>query len=77
MKYPQVIKDAAERYEPSVIARYSIDLAHAFNKFYHETKILAEEDEAKKAGYIALLTLTKEVLESCIDVLGFEAPERM
>ena len=48
-----------------------------FNHFYHETKILAEENEAKKQGYIALLILTKKVLESCIDVLGFEAPERM
>lgn len=43
----------------------------------HEIKILTEEDEKKRAGYIALLKLTKEVLETCIDLLGFEAPERM
>lgn len=48
-----------------------------FNKFYHETKILSEEDEEKRSGYIALLGLTKRVLETCIDLLGFEAPERM
>ena len=51
--------------------------SNAFNRFYHETKILSEEDAAKKNGYIALLVLTKKVLETCIDVLGFEAPERM
>ena len=49
----------------------------AFNRFYHETKILSEEDETKKKSYLALLTLTKEVLEECIDMLGFKAPERM
>ena len=45
--------------------------------FYHETKILAEENEGRKAGLIALLVLTRDVLETCIDVLGFSAPERM
>jgi len=52
-------------------------LANAFNKFYHETKILSEENEAKKKGYIALLVLARDVLETCIDLLGFSAPERM
>ena len=52
-------------------------MANAFNKFYHDTKILAEEDEEKKAGYISLITLTKNILEQSIDLLGFEAPERM
>ena len=51
--------------------------ANEFNKFYHETKILSEEDEEKKSGYIALLVLARRVLEACIDLLGFEAPERM
>ena len=50
---------------------------NAFNRFYHETKILAEEEEETKKSYLALLILVKEILESCIDVLGFEAPERM
>ena len=53
------------------------NVANEFNKFYHETKILSEEDEQKRAGYIALLDLAKRVLETCIDLLGFEAPERM
>ena len=56
---------------------YIYDLANAFNRFYHETKILAEENEEQKKSFIALLVLVKEVLENCIDMLGFEAPERM
>ncbi len=62
---------------PHKICGYIYDLANAFNRFYHETKILTEEEEAKKAGWIALLVLTKEILETCIDLLGFSAPERM
>ena len=54
---------------------YIYEIANEFNKFYHETKILSEEDEEKRSGYIALLGLTKRVLETCIDLLGFEAPE--
>ncbi|MDE7038041.1 MAG: arginine--tRNA ligase, partial [Lachnospiraceae bacterium] len=59
------------------ICAFIYDLANAFNRFYHETKILSEEDEAKQKSYIALLVLTKRILEACIDMLGFEAPERM
>ena len=51
--------------------------SNAFNHFYHETKIMAEEDAAVQAGYIRLLELTKSALEICIDLLGFEAPEKM
>ncbi|HBN56214.1 MAG TPA: arginine--tRNA ligase, partial [Lachnospiraceae bacterium] len=47
------------------------------NKFYHETSILGTEEEAQKGGRIRLLMLVKQVLETCIDLLGFEAPERM
>lgn len=76
-KYNDVIETAYTELAPHKICAYIYDLANAFNKFYHETKILTEEDEAQKESYIGLLVLTKEVLESCIDVLGFEAPERM
>lgn len=62
---------------PHKICAYIYDLANAFNRFYHETKILTEEDQEKKYGWIALLLLTRDVLETCIDVLGFSAPERM
>ncbi len=77
LKYNDVTESSFEELALHKICAYIYDLANAFNRFYHETKILAEEDEEKQKGYIALLMLTRRVLESCIDVLGFEAPERM
>ncbi len=76
-KFNQVMEGAYEELAPHKICAYIYDLSNAFNRFYHETKILSEENEERKAGFIALLTITKRVLETCIDVLGFEAPERM
>ncbi len=76
-KYNDVMQLAYEELAPHKICAYIYDLSNAFNRFYHETKILSEEDQARKESYIALLKVTKEVLESCIDVLGFEAPEKM
>lgn len=76
-KYNEVMQVAYEELAPHKICAYIYDLSNAFNRFYHETKILSEEDQARKESYIALLKVTKEVLESCIDVLGFEAPEKM
>ena len=72
-----MMDSACEETAPHKVCAYIYDLANAFNKFYHETRILAEEDDKKQAGWIALLLLTKRVLETCIDVLGFEAPDRM
>ena len=62
---------------PNVICAYIYELAGYANKFYHETRILSEEDKEKQKGYIALIGLTKRVLETCIELLGFEAPEKM
>lgn len=76
-RYNDVMSLAYEELAPHKICAYIYDLANAFNRFYHETKILAEEDMKRKESYIALLVLVKEILEACIDVLGFEAPERM
>ncbi len=76
-KYNEIMETAYEELAPHKICAYIYELANAFNRFYHETKILTEENEEMKRSYIALLILTKEILESCIDVLGFEAPERM
>ncbi len=76
-KFNAMMEGAYEECAPHKICAYIYDLCNAFNSFYHETKILAEEDETKKASFIALLVLCKEILEACIDVLGFEAPERM
>ena len=75
--FSQTMESAYEELAPSKICAYIYDLANALNSFYHETKILTEEDEKKKSSYIALINLTKKVLESCINILGFEAPERM
>ena len=76
-KFNAMMENACAETAPHKVCAYIYDLANAFNKFYHETKILAEEDESKKAGWIALLLLTKGVLEDAIDVLGFSAPEKM
>ena len=76
-KFNGVMESAFEEIAPHKICSYIYDLANAFNKFYHETKILSEENAEQKAAWIRLLALTLKVLESCIDVLGFEAPERM
>ncbi len=62
---------------PHKVCAYIYELANAFNRFYHETKIVTEENQEKKNSYLALLLLTRDVLETCIDVLGFSAPERM
>ena len=76
-KFNTMMETAFAECAPHKICAYIYDLANAFNRFYHETKIISEEDEAKKAGLIALLVLTKEILETCIDLLGFSAPDRM
>jgi len=72
-----MMETAFEEIAPHKVCAYIYDLANAFNRFYHETKILTEEDAEKKAGWIALLVLTRDILEICIDLLGFSAPERM
>lgn len=77
LKFNDVFDAVYKETAPHKLCAYIYELANEFNKFYHETKILSEEDEEKRAGYIALLVLTKRVLETCIDLLGFEAPERM
>lgn len=76
-KFNAMMEAACEEIAPHRICAYIYDLANAFNHFYHETKILTEEDGQKKSGWIALLMLTRDVLEVCIDLLGFLAPERM
>lgn len=72
-----VMENAFEELAPHKICAYIYDLANAFNKFYHETSILGTEDQALRDSRIMLLVLTRRVLETCIGVLGFEAPERM
>ena len=76
-RFHDTIEQAAEELAPHKICGYIYNVADAFSGFYHETNILAESDKKKQAGYIALISLVRRVLETCIDLLGFEAPERM
>ena len=76
-RFADSVESAAADLAPNRICAYIYDLSNAFNSFYHGTKILAEEDENKKESYIALLNVSLKVLETGIDLLGFDAPERM
>ena len=76
-KFNAVMESAFEETAPHKICSYIYDLANAFNSFYHGTKIMSEENETVQKSYIRLLELTKSVLETCIEVLGFSAPARM
>ena len=71
------LENALSTASPNVICAYIYELAGAVNKFYHETRILTEENEQLKAGYIALIALAKNILETCIGILGFSAPDKM
>ena len=76
-KFGPTLETALKSSAPNLICAYIYELAGAVNKFYHETRILTEEDKALQAGYIALIGLAKNVLETCIGILGFSAPEKM
>lgn len=76
-RFNAMMENAYEEKAPHKICAYIYELANAFNGFYHETKILSEEDFKVQASYIGLLVLTQNILETCIDVLGFSAPDRM
>ncbi|HIR28551.1 MAG TPA: arginine--tRNA ligase [Candidatus Choladousia intestinigallinarum] len=75
--FNSAIAQAYAETAPHKICSYIYELSNAFNRFYHETKILTEEDERQQAGWIQILELTMRVLETSIDLLGFSAPERM
>ena len=76
-KLGPTLENALRTSSPNLICAYIYELAGCVNKFYHETRILTEEDETAKAGYIALIGLAKNILEQCIYLLGFSAPEKM
>ena len=76
-KFADMMEMAYAELAPHKICQYIFELSESFNHFYHETKILAEEDEVRKASYLKLLCLVQKVLEACIDMLGFEAPDKM
>lgn len=75
--FAATIESAFEEKAPHKICAYIYEVSNAFNSFYHETKILSEENQEQKESFIQLLVLTRRVLETCIDLLGFSAPDRM
>lgn len=75
-KYPSVIKDASEKLEPSVIARYSVDLAQSFNKFYHDCQINVEDSNIKNTR-ANIVAITKAILKDALGLLGISCPEQM
>ncbi|NLJ90446.1 MAG: arginine--tRNA ligase [Clostridiales bacterium] len=76
-KFNETIANAYEELAPHKLCKYVYDLSNAFNTFYHENKIIAEEDKEKQESWIALIKLVLEILETSINILGFKAPERM
>ena len=76
-KFGPTLEAALKAAAPNLICAYIYELAGCVNKFYHETPILKEENEELKAGHIALIGLAKNILEACIGILGFSAPEKM
>lgn len=75
-RYPEVIKAAADRLEPSVVARYAMAVAQAFNKFYHDNQCIVEDEEVCNAR-LKLLSLAKTILRDSLGLLGIECPEQM
>ncbi|HBJ98088.1 MAG TPA: arginine--tRNA ligase [Clostridiales bacterium] len=75
-RFPEIVKQSAEKYEPSIITRYSVDLAEAYNKFYFDYRILGEEDDVKNYR-LALTSATLYVLSSALRLLGISVPEKM
>ena len=77
LKFVDVMENAFAEIAPHKICQFVYEVTDAFSTFYNSVKILSDEDTARKQSYIALISYTKEILEAAIDVLGFEAPERM
>ena len=75
-RFPKVVLDAADKYEPSIVARFSVDVAQAFNKFYNSTRINVPEENVKNAR-VMLTYLTKKTLSDALELLGIQAPEAM
>ena len=75
-RYADVVKDAAEKYEPFIISRYAIAVAQAFNKFYHDCQINVD-DETLKYTRANIVYITKEILKDALSLLGISCPEQM
>lgn len=76
-KFNEIMRGAYLELAPHRICQYIYSLSNSLNSFYHEVNILSTEDEKQKRSYLALISLTKDILNTCINVLGIEAPEYM
>lgn len=74
--FPQVIKEAGQKYEPSIVTRHIVDIAQAFNRFYHNEHVLVDNEE-EKAAKIALVIAAKNTIKNGLGLLGIQAPEKM
>lgn len=74
--YPSVVKEAGEKFEPSIITRHITDVAELFNKFYHDEYILVEDREERLAK-IAVVIAAKQTIRNGLALLGIAAPDRM
>lgn len=75
-RFPEIVIEAGEKYEPSIVTRHIVDIAQVFNKFYHDEHILVKEEEEKKAKLL-LVYAAKQTIQNGLKLLGMEAPERM
>lgn len=75
-RFPDVVLEAGEKYEPSIVTRHIVDIAQSFNKFYHDEHILVDDEEEKKAKLL-LVYAAKQSIQNGLKLLGMEAPERM
>ena len=75
--YPAKVAEAGAAYSPAVIANYAYDLAKEFNQYYHDTRILQEEDQDVRRFRLVLIQTVAEVLVKAMDILGIQLPERM
>lgn len=76
-RFSDMIEHASDEYAPHKVCQYIYELADNFNAFYHENKIVTEEDKKRQSNWVAIIKLVLSVLETGIDLLGIEAPERM
>ena len=74
--FPHIVKEAAERYEPSVVARYAVDLAQAFNRFYTENRIMVDDENVRNAR-LTITAITRRILKDSLDLLGIGVVEKM
>ncbi|MBQ8563707.1 MAG: arginine--tRNA ligase, partial [Firmicutes bacterium] len=75
-KLPEVVADAGDKYEPSIVTRHIVDIAQGFNRFYHDEHILVDNEE-EKAAKLALVLAAKTAIKNGLALLGMDAPERM